>query len=360
LDFPFRTVFGPVGWIFLVLLLANVILFFVIVGLREHWVFYERRRAKIRERIGPVIHRLVEGRDREDTTAELKRLVASLDRTGRPVAAWLLRERTRTADAETRDRVREILDECGAIELAEQGTRRWMPWRRALACEMLGTIGADRSVPVLVERLADKRSEVRAAAVRALGTIGSPAAAPALTNVFLERTAVPTGVAYDALRGLGPAGADAFSQGLERSDPTVRVASCFGIAALADGDGDAAVARLARTAADDDNIRVRTAATKALGVIGGTTPPSVLVQAAGDGELRIRRAAVVALGSFDDAESVRTLAETVGDADREIALSSAESLFVLRDSPRASAAAHAVSSDAWSLDYTHRVREVGG
>ena len=38
------------------------------------------------------------------------------------------------------------------------------------------------------------------AATRALGAIGSPDAAPRVMTLFLERTAVPTGVAYDALR----------------------------------------------------------------------------------------------------------------------------------------------------------------
>jgi HEAT repeat protein len=39
---------------------------------------------------------------------------------------------------------------------------------------MLGKIGARHSVPVLLERLEDRRPEVRMAAVRALGDIGSP------------------------------------------------------------------------------------------------------------------------------------------------------------------------------------------
>ena len=65
------------------------------------------------------------------------------------------------------------------------------------------------------------------AAGRSLGAIGSPAAATALAAIFLDRKAVPIGVAYDALRGLGPAGAYAFHRGLRSHDPTVRVSSCF-------------------------------------------------------------------------------------------------------------------------------------
>jgi hypothetical protein len=186
-----------------------------------------------------------------------------------------LRDLSRGADEEMRQRIREVLDGAGAIDAAEEGTRRSMPWRRALACEILGQIGAERSVPVLIDRLGDDRAEVRMAAARALGAIGSPQAEPALASAFLERTKVPTGVAYDALGGRGPSGAEAFSRGLKRSDPSVRVASCFGMAALAgEADGDGAVATLTRVMESDDNVRVRTAATHALGVIGGTTPPA--------------------------------------------------------------------------------------
>jgi HEAT repeat protein len=357
-DFPIRDVFGPLGWTFVGLLGANLLFFIVLIALREHWLLYERRRAKIREGLEPVIERLVEGRDREDTTAELKRIVARHGRTGGPVAAWLLRDLTRDADAETHVRVRKVLDECGAIDAAEEGTRRWMPWRRALACEILGTIGAERSVPVLIERLGDDRLEVRMAAARALGAIGAPQAGSALTSAFLERTAVPTGVAYDALRSLGSPGVDAFVKGLDRADPTVRVASCFGIGATAGG--ETAVTTLTRVIERDDNVRVRTAAIHALGVIGGEAPSPALLRAARDPELRVRREAVESLGSFDDPGSVQALAESLGDRDREIALRSATSLLALGDRPRAGAAARAAldASRAWSVDYVRTIKEL--
>jgi HEAT repeat protein len=356
-DFPIRDVFAPLGWIFLVLLGANLVLFVVLVGLREHWLRHERKRAPTRERLEPAIERLVEGRDPDGTAAELERIVANLDRESRPVAAWLLRDLARDADEETRLRIRNVLDNAGAIDAAEEGTRRWMPWRRALACETLGQIGAERSVPVLVERLDDDRLEVRMAAARALGTIGSPEALPALAKAFLERTTVPTGVAYDALRGLGPSGADAFHRGLEQADPTVRVASCFGIAALA---GDDAVATLSRVMEADENVRVRTAATRALGLVGGAALPPALLRAARDPEVRVRREAVAALGSFDDPESVPVLAESLGDADREIALRSATALLALADLPHSGAAAHAAldASRAWSVDYVRTIEEL--
>jgi HEAT repeat protein len=360
LDFPINDVLAPVGWIFVALLAANVVLFVALVVLREQWVFYARRRERIRARLEPAVAQLLESGDFVRAVSELRPLVAGLGRQERPVAAWIVRDLTRDADAPTQDRVRKLLDESGAVELAERSTRRWMPWRRALACETLGALGAERSVPVLVERLDDTRSEVRIAAARALGAIGSPVAAPRLTTVYLERRAVPTGVAYDALRSLGPSGADAFRRGLRSEDPTIRVASCFGTAALADGGDAGAAETVARLLAEDPDIRVRTAATKALGAVGGTRPPGALIQAADDPEVHVRREAVAALGCFDDPQSVEILAAATRDPDREIALRSAEALLALCSRQAAGGAARTAvaSSSDWSVDYARTLAEL--
>jgi HEAT repeat protein len=360
-DFPIHDVFAPLGWIFLVLLAVNIVLLLLLVLLREKWRLYRRRAEQTRARLTPLLERLVSRSDPQGIVEELRPRMASLGRNDRPVAAWVLRDLTRNADEATRARIRRVMEEAGAAELAERSTRRWTPWRRALACETLGAIAAERSVPVLEERLSDRRSEVRMAAARALGAIGSPAAAPALARIFLERQAVPTGVAYDALCGLGPAGAEVFKRGLRSPDPTVRVASCFGIAGVAAEYGDrTAVDALARLLEDDDNVRVRTAAVKALGVLGGTTAPPGLVAGAHDPEVRVRREAVAALGRFDEPASVETLAESAEDSDRDVALRSAEALLTLRARPRAGPEARAAiaSSSAWSVEYVLTISEL--
>ena len=119
-------------------------------------------------------------------------------------------------------------------------------------------------------------------------------------------------------------------------------------------------ATLTRVIESDDNVRVRTAATRALGLIGGATPPHALVQAARDPELRVRREAVAALGGFDDPESVDVLAESLGDPDREIALRSATALLALADRPHGGVAARAAldGSRAWSVDYVRTIEEL--
>ena len=79
----------------------------------------------------------------------------------------------RKASPSQKVQLRQKLELAGIVELGERGTRRLSPWRRALASEALGEIGAERSVPCLLARLEDRRPEVRLAAVRALGDIGS-------------------------------------------------------------------------------------------------------------------------------------------------------------------------------------------
>jgi HEAT repeat protein len=362
IDLPGQDLFEPFGWIFLVLLALNALLFVLLVVLREQWSFLMRRRRRIGARLAPFIEQLGSEGDPERVAEELQSVVESLGRQERPVAAWLLRDLIRAADDETRLRVQRVLWESEAVELAERGTRRWMPWRRALACETLGAMGAERSVPVLLERIDDPRGEVRTAAARALGAIGSPAAAPALTAIFLERRSVPTGVVYDALRALGPRGGDAFRRGLESPDPTVRVASCFGTAArAAEEDGAGAVDALTGVLARDENVRVRTASAKALCAVGGGSPPDALVVAADDSEVRVRREAVGALGSFDAPLSAEVVAEATRDRDRETALRAAESLLALSHGAGAgpSARAELASASVWSVDYARTISELG-
>ena len=361
-DLPLDGLFEPFGWIFLVLLGANLAMFLGLIVVRENWVLQRRHRERIRVRLEPVVERLKTSDDPQRAADEVTPIIRKLGRQARPVVAWLVLDLAAEADAGTRARLREILDRSGAIELAERGTRRRIPWRRALACEILGAIGAERSIPVLTARLEDRRAEVRVAAARALGAIGSEKGAPPLVAAFLERRSVPTGVAHDALRRLGPAGFDAFRQGLGSPDATLRVTSCFGVAATAASAPEAAEL-LAETLDRDDSARVRAAATKALASLplsADGVPLGTLLRAARDTDTRVRREAVAALGRFDEPDSVELLAGLTGDGDRETALRSAESLFALTRGSRAGEPARRAldSSTGWATDHVRTVAEL--
>jgi HEAT repeat protein len=359
-DLPLREAFEPVEWILAGLLAVNLVLFAAIVVQREQWVLHERLRARIRERLAPMIERLLEASDAEQAAEEMRPLVAGLGPQARPVAAWLVLDGLRDADAATRAAACRVLAESGAIERAERSTRSWMPWRRALACELLGTIGAASSVDVLVPRLQDRRAEVRMAAARALGRVGDPAAAEPLAKVFLERRNVPIGVANDALIRLGEAGADAFRQGLRSPEPTVRITSCFGIASEATGDATTqALGLLADRLRSDAEPRVRSAAASAMRWLPGDTTPPALLEGLHDPADAVRRSAARSLAAFDDTAAVAALAGTVGDGDRETALRSAESLLALADGAQAGEPARRAlaATRAWTVDWARTTAE---
>ncbi|HUA06544.1 MAG TPA: HEAT repeat domain-containing protein [Solirubrobacteraceae bacterium] len=339
-----------------------VIVVLIAIGVSRHIesVRADRVRARVRDELGPVFARFRETDDSTHLAQALRPAMLRMNAARRPVAAMmaidLMNEASSPAETQA---LRAALEEAGVVELGERGTRRFSPWRRALACDALGKIGASRSVPVLLERLEDRRPEVRMAAVRALGDIGSAEAVPALGDAFLERRVAPTDVINDALRRIGGTAGIVFERGLATTDVAVRVSSCFGLAAVA-VQRPGCVWRLAEVLALDSDTRVRAAAAAALGIVGGDEVPDSLLAAVNDPEVAVRRAAVRALGSFDDPSSGTTLEEHTEDDDRETAIRAAEALFALAGRPRSGAAARSrlEASSAWAIEYARTVAEV--
>jgi HEAT repeat protein len=306
-----------------------------------------------------VFSRFFETEDRARLAQELRPAFLRMDAAERPVAAVLVTDLMASASLAQREKLCVALEESGIVELGHRGTRRLSPWRRALACEMLGKIGSPRSVSVLLARIEDRRPEVRMAAVRALGDIGSADAVPALGKAFLERRCAPTNLVNDALRRLGEPAGPIFERGAESADPILRISSCFGLAAVASTHGGA-VYQLGEVLASDSDARVRAAAAAALGIAGGGSAPDALWRATADSDVHVRRAAVRALGSFDDPSTGLLLLERAEDEDREVAIRAAEALVALSDRPRAGPAARTRldSSSAWAVEYARTVAEV--
>lgn len=355
-------VIAPLRLTLWVLVVGGVLVFFLLgLGTMRHLesVRAGRHRERVRGKLEPMFSRFFETEDRERLAAELRPMFMRMDAAERPVAAILVADLMRAAPWPQRPPLRHALEQAGIVELGHRGTRRLAPWRRALACEMLGKIGSPASVAVLLERLGDRRPEVRVAAVRALGDLGSDEAVPALSEAFLARRVAPTNVVNDALRRIGGEAAPVFERGVESTDPIVRLSSCFGLSGIAESHGGA-VHRLAVVLASDSDARVRSAAAAALGIVGGGNAPPELVAATTDPDVQVRRSAVKALGSFDDPATGDALDERTEDDDREVALRAAESLVALARRPRAAAAARArlESSSAWAVEYARKVAEV--
>ena len=352
---PLRLTF----WVLVVGLAVILALIGLGVALHVERVRDDRRREHVRDELGPVFSRFLQTDDATHLAEELRPAFMRMDAAHRPVAALLTIDVVREASPSQKDQLRAVLEQAGIVELTEKGTRRLSPWRRALACEVLGEIGAHRSVPPLLARLEDRRPEVRLAAVRALGDIGSEEALPALSTAFLERRVAPTNIVNNALRGIGGEAAPTFERGITSGDPIVRVSSCFGFSGIAEDHGQAVV-RLAEVVASDSDPRVRAAAAGALGIVGGDNVPSQLLDATTDSDVHVRRSAVKALASFDDPAVGGVLFERTDDEDRETAIRATEALLALTRRPRAAAEASTrlESCSAWALEYARRLAEL--
>lgn len=319
----------------LVLLLLNILMLVAVHARRLRQAVRGRRAKRFRARMEEILAQLDPGsapRDPEWLGAQVR----SFDELERPIAASKLIERMRPASEEERAHALAVLREAGAVDLAVRSTGQWMPWRRALAIRTLGWIGATEAVPALLERTNDRNRYVREAAVRALGRIGEPNALGRLAGLFRAPGPVGTGIVYDALIGIGPEAAQTFVHGLESPVDSVRVASCFGVAALAAPED-------ARPGLDralvDESGRVRAAAAEAAEQVGGSAVSEALARASRDDQPAVRRAAVAALGSFDDRRAVELAAAALDDPDREVAIRAAESLVRLSRLPAAGARA---------------------
>jgi HEAT repeat protein len=256
----------------------------------------------------------------------LHRWLNGLDELERPVAAVALIERLRSATEPERERALHALRETGAIDLLLRATHRRMPWRRALAIRTLGWIGATEAVPVLIRHVADRNRYVRESAVRALGRIGDATAAPALAHLFRNPGSVGHGVVYDALIAMGNQAEPVFAGALGSELESVRVASCYGVAALAERD---AARHLLVPALDDRSAAVRAAAADALGEVGGASVPVGLARATRDAEPTVRSAAVGALASYDDPYAVELAQHALLDPHWLTAVRAGESLVRL-------------------------------
>jgi HEAT repeat protein len=359
---PLLAVVAPLRVTLWVLAVGTAVIVVVValgVGRHLEWTRADGRREHVRAELEPIFARFLGTYDPARLAAELRPAFLRMDAAHRPVAAVLVANMMSNASPAQAEQLRVALEQAGIVELGERGTRRRSPWRRALACEMLGKIGAQRAVPALLARLEDRRPEVRIAAVRALGDMGSAEAVPALSDAFLERRTAPVNIVNDALRRIGGEARTAFERGLASPDPIVRVSSCFGLTGTFEDHAEC-VFRLATALDTDDDVRVRTAAAAALGILGGDAAPAALLRATADPEIHVRRSAVKALGSFDDPAAGETLDQRTEDEDREVALRAAEALLALAGRPHAASAARArlESSSAWAVEYARTVAEI--
>jgi hypothetical protein len=319
----------------LILLLVNVSIVVTVHVRRVRQSIRTRRERRFEAEFEGILDQL-QGASATRDPEWLRRRLAQFDELERPIAAVMLIERMRPADEAEREHALGVLREVGAVDRLVRSTRARMPWRRALAIRTLGWIGADEAVPVLIGRLADRNRYVRESAVRALGRIGDLRALPPLGELFRAPGRVGQGIVYDALIALGPQVEPVFAGALQSELETVRIASCFGVAALAEPE---AARRLLEPALGDSAAAVRTAAADCLGEVGGPLVPIGLARATRDDEPTVRGAAVGALGSYDHPDAVELAQNALLDPNWMTAVRAGEALVRLSRLPGAAEAA---------------------
>lgn len=337
------------------LVLTYVVLVGVLATRRLYVRGRHRREQEARRRLGQMLAQIEGG-----SSGELRAEVGRLGELERPIGAELLLARFEAIGEDDRRRLAAALEQVGAIELMRRGLRRWMPWRKALAAQLLGHCRAAAAVPDLIALVDHRSLQVRDAAVLALGRIGDPRALPVIVELIHHpRRAPSSGVRFEALMGMPRAGAAKASvDALASPDPRVGAAACLGVALTLEAED---ARELLRPVLANPSAAVRAAAAAALGQVGGERVPPELAAGVADSEVVVRRAATRALASYNDAEAVALTQRALDDADREVAIYAGEALVQLSNHPHAGVEARrAVEDDPpWPVQRALVLAEVG-
>ena len=346
------------GVVVLTLLFLNVLVLVGVHARRLRQYFRTRRAKQFHGRVEEILAEL-DPATRVRDPRWLRAQIGGFDELERPIAATMLVERMKPASEEERLQTLAVLREAGTVASLARSTARGLPWRRALAIRTLGWIGAEETVPVLIERLSDRNRHVRESAVRALGRIGDPLALPSLAELFRSPGRVGPGVIYEALVAFGPEAEPVFVDALGSEIGSVRVASCFGVAVLSEPES---ARRLLEPLLGDGAVPVRSAAAESLEQIAGERLPDALAHATRDERATVRSAATGALGSYDDPRGVELAVNALLDPDRDVAVRAGESLVRLSRGPLAGEAARLAllrEESAWPVERALTLSSLG-
>jgi HEAT repeat protein len=288
----------------------------------------ERRRLAAEARLRPGALALVAGDTGTPlnlTTHDAAVLVGLLDR---------YRSRIRGASA---DRITEFFEQRGVIdrELRALASRR--AWRRATAAFSLGSMGAGRAAPALIDALQDRNRNVRVSAARSLGNLAAVGAVEPLVLAFARRS-IPQLVAGQALLSIGKASLPALRRLASDPDPEAR-AFALELIGLA---GDAEDASHVLPHLRDGSAEVRAKAARALGRLGAENATAELAAALYDRIGFVRAVVARSLGAVGDRRALPALLDVARHD--EFAAAQAAAWAAARLDPRAVVVAAAADS----------------
>jgi HEAT repeat protein len=193
---------------------------------------------------------------------------------------------------------------------------------RAGVAHTYGRLGPD-GCATLLEFLADRDPEVRAAAADALGRCGV-----SVTEALREslRTESEDAVRQALITALGRIGDEegiaTIAASLKEGSPTVRFAAARALGQL----GSAGAFEPLIRALEDPLPEIRIAALRSLGELGDSRASPVVARHLAHESREIRRTAAIALDDLGDPAALRRLRAALADPDREVRLTAIDTL----------------------------------
>jgi HEAT repeat protein len=229
--------------------------------------------------------------------------------------------------------MRKLEADADAIDAVCDGLRDPRPEVRRVSAEILGRLDARavrQPVEPLKRALLDENADVRYAALSALRQLDPQAAVEPIVDRLADPEPAIRAAAIDALSQIAPQFVDRFVAALNDAHAHVRARAAVALhrvgeidraraammallgsaqaakrvealEALADCKDVVQAARIASFLRDDENVRVRIAATKVLGALGTIDAGRLLVEALDDPQERVRHAAALALRANESA-----------------------------------------------------------
>jgi HEAT repeat protein len=276
--------------------------------------YNEHRLARLTAQLRPLFLKAIE---------EPNAGFVAITRARRKVVTALARSILPALRGEDRERVVDILEHEGIINISLAHAYARSPVRRANAAEVLGMSGAKRGVPQLKFLLVDPDADVRRTAARSLGLIGDPAAVTDLLRT-LDRESVPLNTITMAILRIGAPAVGPLIDGCRDGGPRVR-AVCAELLGL--NGTMAAVPALTEALRGDDLLEVRIRAARALGKIGAPSSVDVLADVMRrDEPAPLRAVAARALGSIGGVRTISVLRDALDAPEHMVATNAAHAL----------------------------------
>ena len=222
-----------------------------------------------------------------------------------------------------------LLDAHGDLDRARLRLSSGSAVQRARAANLLGLARDSRSVPVLVELLADPAPDVRLVAARALGRIGDPESAEAVLRAVpgrRGRVGVPAWVAAEALLSMegGERLSRAVCDALLSDDPAIRD---VGVTVTAYSNLPEALTVIRECLHFETDLDIKAGMIEALGRLGGPQDVALIQGYTGRyAPAQLRRTCVKALGEIGGEAAFSRLGALLDDGDRASAVLAAEAL----------------------------------